>query len=180
MSRACLALAALLLAPGCALFWEQPGTPLARAAHAGDLAAIRSLVAAGADPNEYDRGGRTPLDWAARGGHGLGPHRCRGEAAGRLEVVSALIDGGADINAVDRRADVLGASSGWTALHVALQHEQFATASLLLARGADPNIRSRQGVSVMATAADHGAPPALLKELLNRGFDPREARAPRR
>ena len=160
---------------GCTFFMEEPGTPLARAAHAGNLEQVRALLAAGANPNEYDASNQTALHWAARGGHTLGPHRCRGEAPGRADVISTLIDGGADVNAVDRRGAIPGGSSGWTPLHVALHHEQFVTAARLLERGANPNIRSHQGASVMAMAAEEGAPPALLQELLARGFDPTKA-----
>lgn len=174
------ATAAAVLTSGCALFWSQPGTPLAVAAHRGDVAAIRALAAAGADPNAYDDSGQTALHWAARGGHRIGPHACRGEAASRLAVIEALIDAGADANATDRRRTLPGGASGWTALHIALHHEQFATAAALLERGADPNIRSRQGRSTMALAAEEGAPRDLLAKLLAHGFDPQRARTPRR
>ena len=166
---------AIVISAGCAFFMEQPGTPLARAAHQGNLAQIRELIAAGANPNEYDASRQTPLHWAARGGHALGPHHCHGEAEGRAEVISLLIDLGADVNAVDRRGAIPGGSSGWTPLHVALHHEQFATATRLLERGANPNIRSHQGASVLAMAADEGAPKTLLEQILARGFDPRQA-----
>jgi ankyrin repeat protein len=161
---------------GCAFFMEKPGTPLAKAAHEGNVEQIRALVAAGANANEYDASNQTALHWAARGGHPLGPHFCRGEAAGRADVVAVLIDAGADVNAVDRRGAIPGGSSGWTPLHVALHHEQFAVATRLLERGANPNIRSHQGTSVMAMAAEEGAPATLLKDLLARGFDPRRAK----
>jgi ankyrin repeat protein len=174
------ALTCALAAGGCAWFWEEPGTPLAHAAHRGDIAAIRALVAGGANPNAFDATGQTALHWAARGGHPLGPHRCRGEAADRAEVVAALAAAGADLNATDQRLAIPGGSSGWTPLHVALHHEQFATAARLLALGADPNIRSHQGKTVMSAAEEQGAPPALLKELLARGFDPRVAKTPAR
>jgi len=165
---------------GCAFFMEEPGTPLAKAAHEGNINAIRSLVAGGANPNEYDASNQTPLHWTARGGHTLGPHPCGGEAAGRADVVAALIDLGADVNATDHRGAIPGGSSGWTALHIALHHEQFKTAARLLDKGANPNIRSRQGTSVMAMAAEEGAPPELLKDLLARGFEPSLASTPGR
>jgi ankyrin repeat protein len=174
-----IVVAAALLTTGCAFFWETPGTPLAQAAHRGDVAAIHALLAGGADPNQFDATGQTSLHWAARGGHRPGPHACRGEAAGRPDVVAALIAGGADPNLPDRRTAIPGASSGWTPLHVALHHEQWGTATRLLERGANPNLRSRQGLSVMAMAAEEGAPVALLNELIARGFDPRRAVAVR-
>jgi ankyrin repeat protein len=174
-----IALAAAVLTTGCAFFWDAPGTPLAEAAHRGDIPAITALLAGGADPNQFDATGQTALHWAARGGHRPGPHTCRGEAAGRAEVISTLVAGGADPSLPDRRAAIPGGSSGWTALHVALHHEQWGTATRLLERGANPNLRSRQGVSVMAMAAEEGAPVALLNELIARGFDPRRAVAVR-
>lgn len=180
ISRLGLAVGTALGASNCAVFYEQPGSALADAAHRGDLAAIRALVAAGADPNAYDATGNTPLHWAARGGHPIGPHRCRGEADDRAEVVSALIDLGADPNALDHRGSIPGGSSGWTPLHMALHHEQFATAAKLLDRGADPNIRTQQGHSTLAMAADEGAPKELLAVLLSKGFDPRQAKIPER
>ncbi len=167
-----------LVTASCAFFTETPGTPLAKAAYDGNVEAIRALLAAGANPNEYDATAQTALHWAARGGHKLGPHYCRGETAGRPDVVSALIDSGADVNATDHRGAIPGGSSGWTPLHVALHHEQFSTAARMLERGANPNIRSHQGTSVMAMAAEEGAPTELLKDLLARGFDPRKAATP--
>jgi ankyrin repeat protein len=157
---------AICTSAGCSAFLQTPGTPLARAAHAGDIAEMRRLVAAGADPNEYDASRQTPLHWAARGGHPLGPHACRGEAADRADVVAALIDLGAHVNAVDRRAAIPAGSSGWTPLHVALHHEQFRTAARLLDRGADPDIRTAQGRTAISMAADEGAPREVLQALL--------------
>jgi ankyrin repeat protein len=159
-------LAWLLWSGGCAMFMQEPGTPLARAAHAGDIAEMRRLVAEGDDPNAYDASQQTALHWAARGGHAFGPHDCRGEATHRAAVIAALIDLGADVNATDRRPGFPGMSSGWTALHIALHHEQFNTAALLLARGADPAIRSGQGKTVVALAEEEGAPKELLAALI--------------
>lgn len=178
VSRSSLVLAALS-APGCSMFWEVPATPLHGAAWRGDIATIRELVAAGADVNARDDLGATALYWAARGGHRLGPHACRGEAEERAAVIAALIDLGADPNIADRRPKGLGRASGWTPLFVALHHEQFAAAQVLLERGADPNIRSDQGLSVMEMAASEGAPKELIALLLEKGFDPQKAHAER-
>ena len=180
ISRLGLAVATALGASNCAIFFEEPGSALADAAHRGDLAAMRDLVAAGADPNAYDATGNTPLHWAARGGHPIGPHRCTGEDATRADVVSVLIDLGADPNAIDHRQSIPGGSSGWTPLHIALHHEQFATAAKLLERGADPNIRTQQGHSSLSMAADEGAPKTLIAALLAKGFDPQVAKIPER
>ena len=157
---------AAAVAIACTTFMEGPGTPLALAAHQGDIDEMRRLVAAGADPNAYDASRQTPLHWAARGGHALGPHECRGEAPARADVVAALIDLGADVNAIDRRGAIPGGSSGWTPLHVALHHEQFTIAERLLQRGADPAIRSGQGQTVLSMAEEEGAPKELLAAIL--------------
>lgn len=161
---------------GCAGFFEEPKTPLQRAAFAGDLAAVQTLVAGGANVNERDALGNTALAWAARGGHPVGPHRCRGEAADRAETIAALLALGADPNLADSRPRGFWRASGWTPLFVALHHEQFTLARVLLEHGADPNIRSDQGVSVMEMAAGEGAPRELLELLLEKGFDPQKAR----
>src|SRR6185436_11228587 len=116
------------------------------AAWKGDVDAIRRLVNDGADINALDALGGTPLYWAARGGHALGPHRCQGEAPNRPEVIATLIELGANPNLQDRRPRIPGGSSGWTPLFVALHHEQFRSAAILLEHGADPNIRSDQGM----------------------------------
>jgi ankyrin repeat protein len=65
-------------AGGCVLFYDLPSTPIHAAAWKGDIEAIRALVKEGADINVPDALGGTPLYWAARGGHPVGPHRCRG------------------------------------------------------------------------------------------------------
>lgn len=167
-----------LASSACAFFWQQPGTALGQVAHRGDVNTIRALIAAGANPNEVDATGQTALHWAARGGHPFGPHRCRGEDAERLAVINALVEHGADINAIDRRAAIPGGSSGWTPLHIALHHEQFLTAGRMLELGANPNLRSHQGKSIMEVAAEEGAPKEFLNALLVRGFDPQLARTP--
>jgi ankyrin repeat protein len=172
-----LLMIATVLAGGCAV--PDPATPLAAAAHRGDAAVVRQLAMQGADVNAFGPDGFTALHWAARGGHPLGPHRCEVEAPGRLLVVATLLELGADPDLVDRRLVLPFRASGWTPLFTALRHEQFKTATLLLERGADPNIPSRRGKTVLATAADEGAPKDLLQLILARGFDTQLARRPR-
>ena len=73
-------------------------TGLHRAANLGDAAAIRDLLAKGADPKMRDRMGRTPLHVAAFGSHG--------------EALRALVAGGGDINALENdRYDVITISA---------------------------------------------------------------------
>lgn len=169
-------LMAVITNAACSIFWEVPATPLHDAAWRGDVAAIRQLVKQGADVNATDDMGATALHWAARGGHPLGPHQCTGEAPARPEVIAALVELGADPNIQDRRPKGFGRSSGWTPLFVALHHEQFNSARVMLEHGADPNILSDQGTSAMAVASAEGAPRELIALMMEKGFDPQKAR----
>ena len=169
-------LATITTTAACSIFWEVPATPLQDAAWRGDVAAIKQLVKDGADVNATDDMGATALYWAARGGHPLGPHHCKGEAPERPEVIAALVALGADPNIQDRRPKGFGRSSGWTPLFVALHHEQFHSARVMLEHGADPNILSDQGMSVVTVAAAEGAPKELITLMMEKGFDPQKPR----
>ena len=163
-------LLSVLAVTSCTAFWAVPASPLHEAAWRGEVAAIRQLAAAGADDNAADNQGATALYWAAQGGHRLGPHQCGGEAANRAEVVATLIALGANPNIRDRRPKGFGRSSGWTPLFVALHHQQFKTAAMLLEKGADPNLRSDQGMTTMEMASAEGAPKALVDLMSAKGF----------
>ena len=163
-------LISLAAVAGCAAFWGVPANPLHEAAWRGDVAAIRQLAKDGAYVNQEDDLGATALYWAARGGHRVGPHQCKDEAANLPGVITALIDLGANPNLQDRRPKGFGRSSGWTPLLVALHHEQFRSAAALLEQGADPNIRSDQGMSAMEIASAEGAPQPLRDLMVAKGF----------
>jgi glucose/arabinose dehydrogenase len=91
-------------------------TPLMAAALAGDVASVRQLLSAGADPNASNVAGATALMWAP-------PH---------VDVMQLLLDAGADANAHsgDRRSPVVIAS-GIVGAAPAVK--------LLLEYGADPS-----------------------------------------
>jgi len=159
MSSRAAAILGAIFASSCAAFYDKPPTPLADAAWRGDVQAARKLVEGGADINELHG---AAMQMAARGGHPIGPHRCGDEPASRPEMIATLLDLGADPNLRDGRTPTPGGSSGWTPLITALHHKQFKSAVVLLEHGADPDIKSDQGISVLDMAEIEGAPPSLL------------------
>jgi ankyrin repeat protein len=117
----------------------------------------RELIAKGADVNarstvnKWERqnsaeprekwlplGGMPALEFAARDG-------C-------VECVPVLVDGGADINAVDQ--------DGITALLSATINGHYDVAGVLLEKGADPNIADRTGRTPLYSAVDFHTMPA--------------------
>jgi len=108
-------------------------TPLLRAAKGADLEAIKLLLAHGANPNQSQVDGVTPLMALAR--VGAGKADTRGEYVTEEEAIEAarlLVAAGADLNArsqpgVGLRGDVVGRSAaegaaawGWTQVAAAL------------------------------------------------------------
>ncbi len=93
-------------------------TPLLHAVLAGNLDAVRVLLAAGANVDEAGPDGVTALMLALIKRH--------------EEITLFLLDQGADPNPAD---------AGYTALHLATATGQLAVAEALLARGVDPNVR---------------------------------------
>jgi len=119
---------------------------LGGASERGEVAAVRVLLAA-AEPGIVDQpGGRS-------GATAL----MKGSVAGSAEVVAALLDGGASVNATAGAA-----MSGATALYLAAQHGHAHICRLLLRRGAwvDAPIAELH-VTPLFVAAERGAVDAL-------------------
>ena len=135
---------------------------LLRAAQAGDDEAVRSLLAAGVDPE--DPALHTPPVLAAsRNGHGSivdvllaggaspdpmddGGPLSAAASTGRADIVERLLEAGADVDAVD--------STGWSPLMWAAYAGQLPSVRLLLDQGADRAVRATVGEFDGATALD--------------------------
>lgn len=98
-----------------------------------------------------DRGGRTPLHYAA--------------SDDDAHAVSKAIAEGADVNAADRR--------GFTPLHLAAQQGEVAAAEILLAAGAQVDAANSYGNTPLFTAVFNSRGRGELIRLLRRhGADP--------
>ena len=123
--------------------------PLVAAAEAGDLAAVRDLLAAGADVGAASVDGATALHWAV--------HR------NLPELVQLLVEAGADIGATNRY--------GVQAIALAATNGSAVVLEQLLGAGADPNASMPGGETALMTAARAG-PPDAVRVLLRAGADP--------
>ncbi len=69
-------------------------------------------------------------------------------------AAAALADSKADLNAVD--------ADGTTALHLAIINLHYDLASLLLNKGADPNVTDNAGMTALYAATDMRAPANMM------------------
>lgn len=116
---------------------------LMRAALIGDAAAVRALLDRGAQANERDVMGRTPLMEAAFAGHS--------------DAVGVLLEHGADPNITD--------NAGWTALMEAASKGHTETVKTLLVNGANSTNHNAKGWSALrVTPRSHVEILRLLKE----------------
>lgn len=122
---------------------------LFRASAFGHASTVSALIAGGADPNERDEYGRTPLYFASGGGH--------------ASTVSALIAGGADPN--------LAGNEGWAPIHHAANLFDKNVVASLLAGGANPNARLDDGRTPLHLVATQKNTD-VMEVLLAGGADP--------
>jgi ankyrin repeat protein len=139
-------------------------TPLLRAAKAGDVPAIKLLLAHGANPNLPNIYGTTPIMAAA----GLSSNEI--DTRGRfktqpdaVETINLLVKAGADVNAHETRTcppSGFFCISGQTALHGAALWGYDDVIKALVAHNADLNAKDAKGNtpldSALGKAGGHG------------------------
>ncbi len=131
------------------VYYELLGaTPFLIAAMAGDLDAMRLLLAAGADPRIPTIDDFTPLMEAAGNGRVVGEVFVSDAKA--LELVKFLWDlGDADLNAINE--------FGETAVHGAAVHGYNGVIEFLASKGADLNVKHFAGDTPLSIASGQGA-----------------------
>src|SRR6185312_15357309 len=110
-------------------------TPLDAAASAGAANVLRVLLDSGADPNRIGRNRTSPLEDASLKGFDV--------------IADMLVDHGALVNQVN-------IGSGTTALYAAAAFGKSGVATLLLTRGADPNLCGKGHKTSYQAALDNG------------------------
>ncbi|MDN7245557.1 ankyrin repeat domain-containing protein [Planococcus shenhongbingii] len=135
----------------------------------GQTDKVRKLIRKGADVNEADDSGFTPLRWAVQ--------------EGQLDIVQLLLSHGADINAIDEEgqtplyqaaadgnselveylldngADIDLSGDGVTPLIIAscyFDSNQLETVKLLVERGADIHAKDNEGQTALFYAEEYG------------------------
>ena len=120
---------------------------LHRAAHDGDVAAIRRLLADGADPEVRDGNRRTPLHVAAFASH--------------EDAVAALAKGAADVNALDAEL--------YDMVTIAAVADDVAMLKAALAAGNDPGLTTSRYDGTALIAAAHLGHAEVVKVLIDAG-----------
>jgi ankyrin repeat protein len=164
-------------------------TPLMAAAGQGQTAAVKALIAAGADINALNSAHQTPLIIAIGSGHkstimalldaGADPNILSGGESSALfeatlvlddpEIVHRLIDGGNSVNSIG--IDRLGHQNANTPLMSAAGFGRIETVKILLDAHVDVNARRFEGSTALMDAACSGQTDVVAL-LLRAGADP--------
>jgi hypothetical protein len=122
---------------------------LSKAAARGDTESIVALIEAGADVDERDADGRTPIMAATRGNH--------------VETVRALIEAEANVDIQDNRLDNPFLYAGAEGLLEILR--------LTIAAGADASLTNRFGGTALIPASERGHAEVVEELLTNSDVD---------
>ena len=131
---------------------QQVRALVAKVAQTGDLNMMAKLLAAGMDVNLEDENGQSALITAT--------------LAGQDDLARLLLDSKADVSARTQK--------GMTALHAAAYVGDLTIAKMLIKHGADVNDQDNiAGITPLQAAAEEDHP-ALVKELVAAGADPKK------
>jgi ankyrin repeat protein len=143
-------------------------TPFMRAAKSGDVAVMKLLLAAGADPQRTQPNGANALMLAAglgwRDGSPAAPAYDQGSELDATDAIRLCMDSGLDINATT--------TTGETALHAAVSGRgALAIVKFLVENGANLSAKNKQGRTplevAVASRRDLGDIVAYLKQRVN-------------
>lgn len=112
-----------------------PKDALHKAAYAGKLDEVQKILATKPDPDARDPFGGTALHAAM--------------FQKNMQIVELLIDYGLDINAI-------GPANGYTPLHDAVWADNREAVKLLLAKGAKPDVKAKDGLTPLEKAQKEG------------------------
>ena len=143
---------------------DEGTTPFMRAARSGDVATMKVLLRAGADPKLTTKDGNNALLFAA--GIGYRDKNTRGTDAEALEALKLCMDQGLDLNQANNK--------GETALHGAADRGSDVLVKYLVEHGAKLDAKSKRGFTPLdiamgkdsfALPVPHDSTVALLKSL---------------
>lgn len=131
---------------------------LLRAVESGDIEQVRRVLTGGAVVNARTRSGLTALSIAVIRGYD--------------DIALLLIEKGASLDARDKSGDRENRHPGNSPVHYAAVYGRTRVLQAMLDKGVSPNLRDRNGRTLLMMAAENGRVDTV-KMLLQRGADPK-------